>query len=94
MSPTDTLNTTPYEIWENKKRKLQNLQLFGSDCYAKEHGSLEKLDKRSTNFKFVGYAPISYRLRDKERRIIIIARDVRFKENYEEEISKEERKRQ
>lgn len=34
-SPTSTLKTTPYEMWEKKKPNLSNLHMFGCEVYAK-----------------------------------------------------------
>lgn len=75
-SPTDTLKTTPYEMWEGKKPKLKHLQLFGSETFAKILKPLKKLEKRSKSHIFVGYAPTRYRLWDEKKRKIKIARDI------------------
>jgi len=89
-SPTYSLKKTPYEMWEERKPNLLNLQIFGCEAFAKVLGSLKKLDSRSENYKFVGYAPSGYRLWDSKKRKIIIARDVKFKlndkTNYKEEV--------
>jgi len=37
-----------------------NLQIFGCETYAKILGSLKKLNRRSENYKFVGYALSGY----------------------------------
>jgi len=42
---------------EEKRPKLNNVQVFGSTIYAKVHDALKKLDKRNKEYKFVGYAP-------------------------------------
>ena len=60
--PTETLKTTPYEMWEKRKPNLKSLQVFGAEAYAKVLGPLKKLDKRSERYTFVGYAPTGYRL--------------------------------
>jgi len=88
-SPTNSLKKTPYEMWEERKLNLLNLQIFGCEAFAKVLGSLKKLDSRSENYKFIGYAPSGYRLWDSKKRKIIIARDVKFKIN-EKTICKEE----
>lgn len=79
-TPTSTLETTPYEMWESRKPDLKNLQLFGCKAYAKALGPLKKLDERSKSYTFVGYAPSGYRLWDAEKRKIITAKDVKFEE--------------
>lgn len=61
-SPTNTLKTTPFEMWKKRKPDLKNLQFFGCDAYAKVFGPLKKLDKRSKHYIFIGYAPSGYRL--------------------------------
>lgn len=56
-SPTNTLKTSPYEMWESKKPNLKNLQLFGSEAHVKIVKPLRKLDKRSKKYIFISYAP-------------------------------------
>ncbi|EZA51174.1 Copia protein, partial [Ooceraea biroi] len=77
-SPTDSLKTTPYEMWEKKKSDLKNLQLFGCEAYAKVLEPIKKLDQRSKRYVFIGYAPTGYRLWSEEKQKIKIARDVKF----------------
>lgn len=77
-TPTSTLEVTPYEKWKNRKPDLSNVQIFGSKAYAKNLGYLKKLDSRSKEYVFVGYAPHGYRLWDKEKRKIVVRRDVVF----------------
>jgi len=88
-SPTYSLKKTLYEMWEERKLNLLNLQIFVCETYAKVLGSLKKLNSRSENYKF-SYAPSGYRLWDSKKRKIIIARDVKFKisdkTNYKEEV--------
>jgi len=76
-SPSEVLKKI-YEMWEEKKPNLKNLQIFGCNSYAKIFELFKKLDSRSECYKFVGYAPYGYRLWDNKRKIII-ARDVKFK---------------
>jgi len=76
--PTETLKVTPYEMLERKRPKMNNLQIFGSVAFAKILGPLKKLDKRSKKLRFVGYAPLEYRLWDENKKNIILARDVKF----------------
>ena len=79
-SPTETVNTTPYEEWTKRRPNLKSVKMFGSTAYAKVLGSLKKFDERSKKFIFVGYAPVGYRLWDAGKRKIVIARDVVFEE--------------
>lgn len=47
---------TPFEMWENKKTDISNLQIFCSTTYAlipKE--KLKKLDNRSQKLVFIGF---------------------------------------
>lgn len=85
-SPTNTLKTTPYEMWEDKKPNLKYLQIFGCEAYAKILKPLRKLDERNKSYIFIGYAPTGYWLWNKEKRKIKIARDVKFKEIIFQEI--------
>lgn len=77
-TPTETVKTTPYEMWNNKKPNLKNLQIFGTNAYAKKLGYLKKLDERSEKLFFIGYAQNGYRLFNKEKLEVMIARDVVF----------------
>jgi len=90
-SPTETLKVTPFEMLENKRPKLNNLQVFGLVAYAKVLGPLKKLDNRSKKFRFVGYAPNGYRLWNEDRRKIIVARDVKFETEIKKDIDEESR---
>lgn len=56
-SPSTTVDKTPAEKWYGKKPDLSRLQVFGSEAYSKVLGKLKKLDKRSKQMTFVGYAP-------------------------------------
>ncbi|KYN05076.1 Copia protein [Cyphomyrmex costatus] len=42
--PTDTLECTPYEMWEKRKPNLKKMQIFGSTAYVKTLGPLKKLE--------------------------------------------------
>lgn len=81
-SPTEALDTTPFEKWNSVKPDLSRLQFFGCDAHAKDLTQLKKLDDRSKKFTFVGYAPNGYRLYTeiKGKGKIIISRDVKFSE--------------
>jgi len=75
---------------EEKTQKMNNLHVFGSVAYAEI--PLKKLDKKSKKFRFVGYAPLGYRLWDENKKNIILARDVKFEtketKKYKEECLK------
>lgn len=90
-SPTDSLEVTPYQLWMNKIPDVSNCRVFGCEAYAKELGSLKKLDERSKRFVFVGYSPTGYRLWDASSRKIIVRRDVIFNEK-RKETTQEEKK--
>lgn len=77
-SPTENMDATPAEKWTGKRPNLSNLQIFGSEAYAKRLGYLKKLESRSEKYIFVGYAPNGYRLWNKDKREISIHRDVIF----------------
>lgn len=79
-SPTDAVQGTPMENLTFKKPNSSRLQIFGCNAYTKTITPLKKLDDRCKKYIFVGYAPNGYRLYDKERRKIIISRDVLFAE--------------
>ncbi|KAM0730296.1 Retrovirus-related Pol polyprotein from transposon TNT 1-94 [Formica fusca] len=89
-SPTESLKNTPYEMWEKRKPNMKSLQMFGCKAYTKVMGPLKKLDERSRELTFVGYAPTGYRLWNSERRKIIIARDVKFGKLNKKEYSNKE----
>lgn len=82
-SPHKNLEKTPYENWHGKKPNLKNLQVFGDRAFVKKLGHLKKLDNRSEELVFVGYAPNCYRLWDKNSRKIVLSRDVIFKRQHE-----------
>lgn len=83
-SPTKTLTTTPYQKWNGKIPDLSNLKLFGCAAYSKVLG-LKKLEDRSKEFVFIGYAPNGYRLWDSEKRKIVISRDVKFQDTLKQD---------
>jgi hypothetical protein len=47
---TDTLQCSPYEMWNKRKSIVKNLQIFGSIAYAKRLRPLKMLDKRKKNY--------------------------------------------
>ncbi|UYV66504.1 K02A2.6-like, partial [Cordylochernes scorpioides] len=67
-SPSNTVQTTPAQMWFGRKPNLSNVKLFGSEVYVKKLGNLKK----------IGYSENGYRLWDMQKRRFIIARDVVF----------------
>ena len=85
-SPSKTLpsNTTPYELWFNRKPIYKNMKTFG--CIAYVHINKEKrkkLDDKSRTCIFIGYSQYKngYKLMDLNTYEVIISRDVVFEEN-------------
>lgn len=79
--PSNSVATTPYEIWTGKKPKASIFQTFGSPAYVhipkeKRH----KLSEKSKLMTFVGYDEHSkaYRLLDRKTCKVEVSRDVRF----------------
>ncbi|UYV84378.1 FHDC1 [Cordylochernes scorpioides] len=77
-SPSNTVQTTPAQMWFGRKPNLSNVKLFGSEVYVKKLGNLKKLDSKSEKYSLIGYSGNGYRLWDMQKRRIIIARDVVF----------------
>lgn len=77
-SPKANKETTPFELWFNRKPNLKNLRIFGSTAYAKILTRSGKFEERSEKLIFVGYCQNGYRLWDKEKREIVLRRDVKF----------------
>lgn len=90
--PTEAIKTTPYkmqkQMWKQKRPNMKNMQLFGCEAYAKIFQPVKKLDERSKRYTFIGYASISFRLWDEDKRKITIARDVKFREQTVKKIRK------
>lgn len=82
LSPTKALriNKTPYEMWHNKKAKLDHLKIFGSTVYVHDKIQKSKFDKRSMKGILVGYAVNGYKILNTETNKFAIARDVIFDE--------------
>ncbi|UYV63174.1 K02A2.6-like, partial [Cordylochernes scorpioides] len=91
-SPSNTVQTTPAQMWFGSKPNLSNVKLFGSEVYVKKLGNLKKLDSKSEKYSLIGYSGNGYRLWDMQKSVrkskiefiystkrrIIIARDVVF----------------
>jgi transposase InsO family protein len=92
-SPTNALkgNKTPAELWYGEKPDVRKLRVFGCDAYRfipKEKRG--KLDARSEKLIMVGYSPNGYRLYDKSKNKLVLARDVKFNEGLSNSTSNQE----
>ncbi len=89
-SPTKALpNSTPYEEFCGSKPKVSHLKVFGSKAIALNKRQKTKFAPRGKEYVMVGYSESSkaYRLYDKEKRELIVSRDVYFIEEIEEKAS-------
>ncbi|CAB0000708.1 unnamed protein product, partial [Nesidiocoris tenuis] len=77
-SPTKAVNTTPAEIWYERKPDYSRLRQFGTIAYVKNLKSHKKLDERAKKLIFIGYHTNCYRLWDNDKRKIVYSRDVYF----------------
>lgn len=82
---------TPYEIWYQKKPKVDHFKVFGSDVYVlnKQPGK-DKFEPRSLKCYFLGYSNESkgYRLWNIKKGKVIISRDVSFVKTFENDDTK------
>ena len=74
----------PTESFTGKRQSVAHLRAFGAKCWAKipaAHG-VSKLDPRSTECRFLGYASGSgnYKVQDVASRRVFISRDIVFEE--------------
>ena len=53
-APSNSIETTPYELWFGKKPKLSFLKVWGCDAYVKKFQP-DKLKPKSGNCVFIGY---------------------------------------
>lgn len=77
--PKRGMEKSPNEKWNGESFDLKKLRIFGETAMAhipKE--KRKKLDAKSIECIFMGYAPNGYRLYDNEKKKIIISRDVVF----------------
>uniref|UniRef100_A0A0K8UZ07 Retrovirus-related Pol polyprotein from transposon TNT 1-94 n=1 Tax=Bactrocera latifrons TaxID=174628 RepID=A0A0K8UZ07_BACLA len=83
-APTKLLkNSTPYEVWYNKKPSVKHLRVFGARAFSLDKTHHCKFSAKGKEYVFVGYSEVAkaYRLYDRETRRLIIRRDVKFIEN-------------
>lgn len=81
-TPTRALkgNKTPFEMWHNKRPKLQYLRVFGSTAYVHDKLKTNKFEPKSWKGIFVGYVPNGYKIWNPETHNFENARDVIFDE--------------
>lgn len=77
-SPTSTVSKLPAEIWLHRKPDLSNIHLFGTRVFSKVTTYLKKLDSRSREAIFIGYASNGYRLWNPETEQVYVSHDVVF----------------
>ena len=53
-APSKSVETTPYELWFDKKPKLSFLKVWGCDTYVKRL-QLDKLEPKTEKRGFIGY---------------------------------------
>lgn len=76
---------SPNEKWYKRSINLRDLRIFGEKAFAyipKE--KRDKLEARSEECIFMGYAPNGFRLYDTDKKKIIVARDVIFVDDKKE----------
>ena len=77
-----TVDRTPVELWFGYKPNLKGVQIFGCKAYAKVLKPLKKMDNRSRECIFIGYARNAYRLWDPEKKAsFCLYRDVIFEKS-------------
>jgi transposase InsO family protein len=80
-SPTKALNgRTPYEAWHGRKSAVSHIRVFGCLAFGKELGHNGKLNDRSTQGVFIGYAEGSkaYHILDPGTQRVRMMREVVF----------------
>uniref|UniRef100_A0A6V7JW40 Integrase catalytic domain-containing protein n=1 Tax=Bracon brevicornis TaxID=1563983 RepID=A0A6V7JW40_9HYME len=82
LTPTKAIpqDKTPYELWHNRKPRLDHLRIFGSTVYVHDKNRKRKFDKKSIKGVLVGYHQNGYKVLMIESNKIILARDVIFDE--------------
>lgn len=75
-------NKSPFEVWFNKKPRINHLRIIGSLCYAHiPDQKRQKMDKKAIKGFLVGYdGNERYRIYVREERKVILSRDVKFEE--------------
>lgn len=83
-SPTNAIvdNKTPFEMWYGKRPNASKFKVFGCTAYIQiPKEKRRKLDSRSKQLVFVGYANNGFRLWDSQMRSNITSRNVVFDES-------------
>lgn len=70
------INKTPYELWHNRRPRLDLLKIFGSTVYVHIKTRKTKFDEKSIKGILVGYAPNGYKVWNVKMESFILARDV------------------
>ena len=86
-TPSETIDSTPYQKWHNRVPDLKLLQIYGSTVYTKILTDLKKLNQRGKKGIFVGYALNGYRIWDEETNQIYVSKDAAFFGIQNEEIN-------
>lgn len=84
---SQTPNSTPFEMWTNKKPDLSHLKVFGSEAYMHvPNQKRTKLEAKSVKMILIGYEKNStnYRLFNEQTQQVTVSRNVLFKERTEE----------
>ena len=87
-APSKSIETTPYELWFDKKPKLSFLKVWGCDAYVKRL-ELDKLEPKSEKCVFIEYPKeiVGYTFYHRSEGKIFVSKNGSFLEN--EFLSKE-----
>ena len=84
LSPTEKLDTTPYELWYGKRPNVQHLRTWGCLAFVKKEGTHvgNKIDPKSTPMVFLGYEQEDqgYIVYDTVSKRAYVRRNVKFDE--------------
>ncbi|MGI4816432.1 MAG: reverse transcriptase domain-containing protein, partial [Janthinobacterium lividum] len=77
--PTKVKGKSPYELFTKKNSRWESLRVFGAECYAWiPQKKRRKWDQKSQKGFFVGYSDCGYRIYFKDKRTVVVCRDVIF----------------
>ena len=86
------LKKTPYELWKNKKPKINYFKVFGCKCYVlNTKDNLGKFDAKSDVGILLGYPTLSKAFRVFNKRIMVVEESI-YVIFYESNNSLQERK--
>lgn len=80
--PSKQAGKTPYDLWYGKTANVNNLKVFGTECFIHIPGEKrKKLDKKAIKGFFVGYVDNckGFRVYIPSLRDVVLSRDVLFK---------------